>query len=570
MQSQQAIRFIKERLNLADIVRRYVDLKPNGARLVAPCPFHQETKPSFSVNPEKGFFYCFGCHASGDIFEFYAKINGLDFRECLEQLAAEAGITVEYSRGRAPGPSDNKISDKRQIMLMHEVAASHFQRCLAGEEGNACRQYLLRRGVTPELTKKFELGWAPKAWHSLADELRKRGFDKNLACDAGLLSRSDNGVYDRFRGRLMFPIKNLSGQTIAFGGRIIDNGDEAKYINSADTPIYKKKEHLYGLFQARRAISASGEAMLTEGYMDVLALNQFGFANCAGVLGTALTEEQIRRLSGFASRILLIFDGDRPGRKAALRACELLLTRGLACNVVILPAADDIDSLLRSGGPESFNALRGSAPDGLAYCLGCLKELAPRDAVNWAREFLARIQIPELVSPYASRLAAHLQISEPSLRQGACRPGRVLPASGKSNLDTLVSRDTQIMIYAVRYPERLEELREMGADLALTTPRARQLWALIEQWGPDDVFYHLDARQKEFWLAQRTPGAAPRTSGDFELTCLSQALSAYYSATQKLSLNAALSENAGSGAFETQLEYLRAIQETLGKGNEQS
>lgn len=571
MEVSQAIRYIKERLSIVDLARRYVDLRQNGPRFVAPCPFHQETKPSFSVNPEKGFFYCFGCHASGDIFEFYAKMNGLDFRESLEQLAAEMGISIEYSHGGQTRASREKGPDKRQILLMHEVAARFYSSCLQASAGGECREYMATRGLSREIIDYFGLGWAPRDWHALADVLRKRGFDLNLAAQAGLLSQSDRGVFDRFRGRLMFPIKNLSGQVIAFGGRIINNADEAKYINSADTPIYHKKEHLYGLYQARRGITAKRRAILTEGYMDVLALWQYGFDNGAGVLGTSLTEEQVRRLSGFASVITLVFDGDKPGRKAALRACEMLLTRGLACQVVILPPEDDIDSLLRSRGAEVFERLQQTAPDGLGYCVETLKEMAPREAVEWAREFLGNIAIPELASPYATALARHLNMDEDSLRETVATTRKSREKGNTSpRCDLRNTRDLQIMIYAVRYPERLDDLRDLGADAALVSSRARELWTLLETWDPEEVYYHLDERQKKFWQEQRGPGAAPLDTGDFELACLRRELDGYFAAAQKNSLSAALAENAGKGDFEADLEYLRALQETLEKKNEQS
>lgn len=566
MQFAEAIRLIKERINIVDLVRRYIELKPNGPRYVAPCPFHQETKPSFSVHPEKGFFYCFGCHASGDIFEFYSKMTGLDFKEALEELAAEAGISIDYQAGASSQGKSKDVSEKRQMLRMHETAARHFQACLAGSLGEECRKYLKKRGLSQEIIERFELGWAPDSWNSLADVLRKNGYNLETACRAGLLSPSNRGSpYDRFRGRLMFPIRNLSGQIIAFGGRIIKEADEAKYINSSDTLIYSKKEHLYGLYQARRSISTSGKIILTEGYMDVLALCQFGFNFGCGVLGTSLTEEQVRRISGFTSRVVLIFDGDRPGRKAALRASEMLLSWGLACSVVILPPEDDIDSLLRSQGPEKFTKLLDSGMDGLIYCINALRDMAPREAVEWSRNFLAHIKIPELASPYATTLANQLRISEDSLRSSASSFKSVRSQPASSGQEQRNMRDTQIIAFATRYPERLEDLRELGADLALCSERARQFWEVLEQWEPDEIFYHLDDRQKEFWLTQRGPDAPPRNNGDFELACLSRELASYYASSQKSSLYAAMLENSGSGDFGTELEYLRAITETLEK-----
>lgn len=580
MHSRDAIRVIKERLNIVDVVRRYVELKRNGPRWVAPCPFHQETKPSFSVNEEKGLFYCFGCQASGDLFDFYGRINGLDFRDTLEQLAAELGIDIE--RGGRPSSGEarqrERQSERQAMLRMHELAAAHFAEALQAPDGEECRAYIARRGLSDEIVQRFGLGWAGRQWQSLTDTLRRAGFTAAQAAQAGLIGTSGSGrAYDRFRGRLIFPIRSLSNQIIAFGGRIIAGEDEAKYINSADTPIYKKGEHLYGLAQARRAIAASGEAMLTEGYMDVLTLHQFGYANAVGVLGTALTPEQVKRLSGFASRLLLLFDGDRAGRKAALRSCEMLLTRGLACRVVLMPEGEDIDSLLRGQGKEAFEALQERAQEGLRFCVDALRALAPRESVEWARDFLGHVELPELVSPYASALARHLQISEEELRRGAAlrldtrgSGAAAMPRATQTRRARQNMRDVQIMIYAVRYPERLADLRELGADLALCSAGARRFWDIIEEWGAEETPYHLDERQKKFWFAQRGPDKPPLETGDWELECLRRDLETYYARTKKSSISAALRENTGNSDFAADLEYLRALKETLENGHEQS
>lgn len=575
MLARDAIRIIKERLSIVDIARRYVDLKPNGPRFVAPCPFHQETKPSFYVNPDKGLFYCFGCHESGDVLDFYNKINGLDFREGLEQLAAEAGLEIDSWNDDAidNGAEKRKIGEKQQILRMHDAACAHFIANLASPAGKECREYIKKRGISPEIQERFGLGWASMEWRSLAGALARQNFDPSLAHAAGLLGKSDNGsFYDRFRGRFMFPIKNLSNQIIAFGGRIIREADEAKYINSPDSPIYKKGEHLYGLAQARRGISAKGQALLTEGYMDVLTLHQYGYGNGVGVLGTALTEAQVKRLSGFTSRVALLFDGDGPGRKAALRSCEMFLCRGLSCVVVLMPEGEDIDSLLRSKGNAAFDKLLEKAPDGLRFCVNALKSLAPREAIDWARNFLSHIQIPELLSPYASTLSQRLGIAEDTLRESAAETARhsdnEQPAGQSLNL--LNMRDMQIMIFVVRYPERLAELKELGANMALNSQRARQFWNILERWGPEDAVYHLDGRQKNFWFKHRGPDAPPLNNGDFELACLRGELAKFHESTQKNSLSTALAENRGASDFIRDMEYLRALQESLEKRHEQS
>ena len=231
----RAIQEIKARLNIVDIARRYVDLKRNGPRWVAPCPFHQETKPSFSINEEEGFFYCFGCQASGDLFDFYGQINGLDFRETLEQLAEEAGVTLERGPQKYDGqPAGQTMSKRRQLLKIHEIAAAHFTDNLVGADGRECRDYMARRGISEEVAKTFGLGWSRRDWQSLAEVLRRAGFSESMGVEAALLGKSERGrAYDRFRGRLMFPIRSLSGNVIAFGGRIIADEDEASTSTAA-------------------------------------------------------------------------------------------------------------------------------------------------------------------------------------------------------------------------------------------------------------------------------------------------------------------------------------------------
>ena len=562
-----------------DIARRYVELRRNGPRWVAPCPFHQETKPSFSINEEEGFFYCFGCQASGDLFDFYGQINGLDFRETLEQLAEEAGVSLErgpqggYGGRKEPGQG---MSRRRQLLKIHEIAAAHFMSNLTDDCGKECRDYMARRGISEEVAKTFGLGWSRRDWQSLAEVLRRAGFSEAMGVEAALLGKSDRGrAYDRFRGRLMFPIRSLSGNVIAFGGRIIAEEDEAKYINSSDSLLYKKGDHLYGLQQARRAIATGSPAMLTEGYMDVVTLHQFGYGSAVGVLGTAFTAEQVKRISGFTSHVELLFDGDRAGRKAALRACEMLLTRGLSCKVILFPEGEDIDSLLRKSGIDVFENLRSNAPEGLAFCVRTLRDMAPREAVDWARDFLRQVEMPELVSRFASTLSTGLGLAESELRE------RVMESRAARNLAPQSAagsagetrrpqapvrtnpRDREIMTFAVRYPAALSRLREVGAHFVLKAAWARNLWKKLEENPGDEVIQLLDPREKNFWIRCRTGDVPPLNNEEGEFAAIRTMLDSLHLTAQSASVSAALRQGAGSGNFEADLEYLRALQETL-------
>lgn len=525
---RSATQAIKARLNIADLVRRYVALQRHGSRWVAPCPFHQETKPSFSVNEEEGFFHCFGCQASGDIFDFYARINGLEFREALEHLAGEAGVTLEARGGKSAKDSSDVAQTRRTFFSMYELAAGYYARNRNSPEGAACREYIAKRRLAPEIQEQFGLGWSSRGWQGLAGTLKRAGFSADAAVQAGLLSPSDRGApYDRFRGRLMFPIKNLTGHTIAFGGRIIDpEEDAAKYINSADSPIYKKGDHLYGLFQARRAISAKKFAMLTEGYMDVLTLHQYGYANACGVLGTALTPEQIKRLAGFCSTVELLFDGDGPGRNAALRGAAMAAAKGMRCKVVLLPEGEDIDSLLHESGAGAFEKLRESAPDGLDFCIRTLAGESPREAVEWVKNFLRQVEQPELLSAYVSKLARGLDLDEAGLRRDLPVSGMAAgsgnspvvtrnPSFSRPGMEHVPDRgmEAELIRYVVRNPRHFPVLRDHGAELLLDAAFYRELWARIAAAAPgyaaEDVFSNLADAQREFWVTTRMNGPAP-------------------------------------------------------------
>lgn len=572
MKNTDVIQAIKSRISLADMARRYVELRSVGSRLVAPCPFHQETKPSFSINEEQGTFYCFGCQASGDIFDFYGRLNGLDFKETLAALAEEAGIRLDTYR--SDPHARQQRSQKRDMMKMHELAASHFHSNLSSPGASACRDYIGERGISPELVEKFGLGWSMDLWQDLGDTLRRAGFSLNAAVECGLQSKSQSGrTFDRFRNRLMFPIRNLSGQAIAFGGRILPSlagDDDAKYINSSDSPIYKKGEHLFGLFQARPSIAVKKSAILTEGYMDVITLHQYGYTQAVGVLGTALTPEQIKRLSGFTSQLELMFDGDGAGRKAAFRSCEMLLSRGLSCRVVLFPDDNDIDSMLHTFGADAVEDLRAHAQDGIEFCVSVLRGMAPREAVEWARRFLAEVDMPELFHRFAAALASGLGLSEADLRGGVLERRRSAaphPAPRRALVPHAISRDREIMTFAVRYPHRLPDLQAAGADLALSAPWALKLWDKIARTCSEQAFDELDPKEKNFWIRCRDEDAPPLDNEEGELHAIQLMLNNLQKTSHMASVVAALRQ--GTASQETQREYMRALLEARGRRSDQ-
>ncbi|PKN41945.1 MAG: DNA primase [Deltaproteobacteria bacterium HGW-Deltaproteobacteria-20] len=557
---QGLIAQIKARLRIEDVIGRHVELRPSGTRLVAPCPFHQETKPSFSVNPEGGFYYCFGCQASGDIIEFYRAINGLEFGEAVEALAREAGLEVrkrpEY---RAPG----EIS-RSECLDMHALAAVFYKEMLGRGPGKTAREYIEARGLASGIVDRFCLGWAPAAWNELRDHLRGRGFSEILAEKAGLVSKSAKGsYYDRFRERLIFPIMNLSAQTVAFGGRSLGDGDGPKYLNSSETPIYTKGEHLYGLYQARRAMSHSKSVLLTEGYVDVLSLHQFGFENSCGVLGTALTPEQVHRLSGLVGQVDLVFDGDNAGRKAALRSAEMILAQGLKCRVLCLPDGEDVDSVLQKNGRESLLELSSQAADGLDYCLRQLSaNHSPKDVLNWAVGFMSRLGKLDWKSFYLPKLAAGLGLSETELRRTLEEKGPGTATSVPARLEQCKPSqlDRNLLAFAVRFPEYHGQLHELGLGEALATERGKIFWKKIFGVSPHEVLNRMDQGEKQFYVQCQMRTDVTVDDGRSEWDEVQDFLRQTCQRRELESLNFGLRKARQSGDFQEELRLLALIQ----------
>jgi DNA primase len=496
---------VKARSDLADVVRRYVDLRMAGGRLMGVCPFHHESKPSFSVNPAEGFFYCFGCQASGDVIDFYSRINGLEFKEALAQLADEAGVELKAAAKKDPAAAE-KHKRRKDIFAMNGLADEHFRRCLRHEAGKTAREYLKGRGVSGEIARDFALGYSLDDWHGLEKVLAAKGFSREAAVEAGLLSMNESGkIYDRFRGRLMFPIQDLTGKVVAFGARTL-TGDDPKYLNTSETPVYTKGEHLYGLAQARRHMARSREGMLTEGYTDVISLHQFGFSNACGVLGTSLTAKQVDRLAGFCRRVDLVFDGDDAGRKAALRSAEMILTRGLSCRVVLLPEGEDVDSILHGKGAEAFARMAENAPEGLEFCLKTVRdEFAPKEVMDWAGKFLKDLAREDMAAYFIPKLASGLGLLEAELRRGL-RPGARAAQSGSSQAPaggTAAGPDAFRLGFFIKNPEYIGKAADKDIRSILKSEWAKALWDKLADPDEDDVVSTLNESEKRFWIQCR-------------------------------------------------------------------
>ena len=374
---QHFIDDLKDRADLVRIIEPYAELKKKGQNWMACCPFHQEKTPSFSVNPSKGFFKCFGCGKGGNVFTFLMEIEGLSFPEAIKEVAEKTGVPLpepvddkNYQRNKKRREERKKLAD--QVIELNLWAMEFWENHLRDDNphSKAAREYLKSRELDEETIKKFRIGFAPDSWEKILNLLKEKGASEELIKKSGLVSINEEKkrIYDRFRGRIMFPVLDLNGNPIAFGARILGQG-EPKYLNSPETPAYIKGDHLYGLFQNKDETRRKKFAILVEGYLDLIALYQFGVRNTAASLGTAFTEKQSRLLSRFAKKVVVNYDGDTAGIKAARRAIEPLLSADFDIKVLILPEGKDPDDFIRENGAESYNLRRGQAFPYLQFVL---------------------------------------------------------------------------------------------------------------------------------------------------------------------------------------------------------
>src|SRR5882724_10144740 len=349
---------VRSSVDLVSLISESVPLKKAGRKYRGLCPFHNEKTPSFYVDETKQLFYCFGCSAGGDLFKFVMLREGVDFMEAVRLLARRGNIAVPDAK---TGP---KHSEREALLAACRAASKLFREILLhGPDGDVGRNYLEKRAVTLETREILGLGYAPDRWDTLRDELQKQGHRPDVLMAAGLVQRREDGSgsYDRFRGRVMFPIQSLTGDVIGFGGRLVGDG-EPKYLNSPETLVYNKRENLYGLAHARQAIKESGEAIVVEGYLDLAALVQAGVRHAVATLGTSFTDEQASLLRRFSERILVNYDTDNAGESAARRSLEKLLERGFTVRVLRLPSGKDPDAFLRSATPDAYRRLAAGAP----------------------------------------------------------------------------------------------------------------------------------------------------------------------------------------------------------------
>jgi DNA primase len=474
--SDDKLEEVRSHADIVEVIGAHVRLKRAGRNFVGLCPFHSEKTPSFSVNPERGFFHCFGCGAGGTVFNFVMRTEGLSFPEAIESLARRYGVTLP-ERDAAAGPG---AGERDAALRANQTAAEFFAYVLwETPDGAVARDYLAARGVAAETARTFMVGFAPERPANLARALEKRGL-LAAAVRLGLVKQDSAGARDMFRARLMFPIRDSQGRVLAFGGRVLDQR-LPKYINSPESPLYSKSRNVYGLYEARAAIASADRAIVVEGYLDAIAVWQAGFKETVASLGTALTVDQLRLVGRHTRNVFACFDGDGAGRKASLRALEIFLGAGLLGRGIFIPSGFDPDTFIKERGAQAFAELIGSADLLVDYFLAEQAALARESLEARARAAAAVAEVLKAVQNafefdlLARKAADALGVGEQVLRaearraaRGAARAStaaRAPSASAAGAGDGATAAEVGLLAVALLHPQLRGEIAAHAAML---------------------------------------------------------------------------------------------------------
>jgi DNA primase len=477
---------VRRRADIASLIGEYVTLKKAGRNYLGLCPFHREKTPSFTVSPDKQMFYCFGCSEGGNVFSFLMKLNHLTFPEAVRHLAGKVGVVIpERTMSRVEKERDTLAE---QIRRVNELAAGFFTRALQSPAGESAMKYLGKRGIGESAIKTFRLGLAPEGWSHLHEFLEKKGVSPKLAEQAGLLvpraGEPERGHYDRFRGRVMFPIEDVDRRVIAFGGRVM-GADEPKYMNSPESTVYTKGNTLYGLARTREAIREKGFAILVEGYFDLIALWNTGILNVVATLGTALTRSQVDLLRRYTVRVVAVFDPDEAGRKALARSLELFLAGNVHARAVILPDGQDPDDFVRTHGREKMDEMVAHAWPMADYYIekilggrGTLEE--DRDKLREAVSFLSRLEDAVERNLFIKKIAEKLNVDEDVLKTEVRRAlsNTPLPRTDRPRSKTVGESDPlemSLIHMMLEYPARISTVAESGIFAFFKTEELKSL-----------------------------------------------------------------------------------------------
>lgn len=418
---EQLIEQVRQRSDIVEIIGESVQLKKSGRSYVGLCPFHADRKPSMNVSPDLQIFKCFSCGKGGNIYTFMTDFHRLTFLEAVKSLAARAGISLPDEDKPDTGEY-NRIDAAYKTLL---AAAKFYSATLGTTEGKSALAYFKKRGFQQKLIEDFSLGYAPDSWTSLLAELTKQGYSESAIEDAGLiLSRDEGKPYDRFRGRAMFAIHDVSGRVLGFGARQMKEDGQAKYINSPQSLVYDKSKVLYGLFQAKQAIRSQEEAILVEGYADALTLHQAGFRNTIASSGTALTKDQLQLLNRYCKKIFIVYDADNAGINAAARGLELAIEEGFEVNIVSLPSGEDPDSFVKKNGADAFRIYLRDSASFLDFKIAVMRKQNLLDSPSGKAEAVRTLvqiiaKVPDVLQHdfLMSRVADALRLSEAQLHK---------------------------------------------------------------------------------------------------------------------------------------------------------
>lgn len=525
---EDVIARVREQTDIVSLIGEHVALKRSGAQFKGLCPFHPEKSPSFYVHPQRQFFHCFGCQASGDVFTFLTRLEGVAFPEALRRLAERAGVELPVNDPREESAQRQVRERRSRLIAITEAAAGYYLRMLSEHPlGSMARAEIEKRRVTPEVAATYRLGYAPHGWDGLASFLAQKGYSPAECEEVGLVvpRRSGDGHYDRFRHRLMFPIATHDGHIVAFSGRALPTppGERepeeppAKYVNSPEGPLYKKGELLFGLNEARVDLRREGEAILCEGNFDVVAVHQAGLKNVVAPLGTAFTPMQAKMLRKYVTKVVVVFDGDRAGKKAVLNAFPLLAEAQLAARVVTLPGGADPDSFMREKGADAFRQLCAAAPPIVDHLIESAAGDAGSDpsaramAIEGLGPVLQRIESPVERGLYVERVAQAFQVADLNAVRRALTKGTRQPTQGRER-NTMQAKASEAgpVAAAPAVPPDARELELAGA--LIENPRL---------FGSDGGGRFLDAiRSPELRSVVRLAGTMAMESGRIDASLL--------------------------------------------------
>jgi len=486
---EDKIEEIKSRANIVDLVSEYVILKKAGRNFVGLCPFHKEKTPSFTVNPEKRIFYCFGCGEGGNIFTFLMKINNISFSEAVRNLAGKLGVVIAARRMSAS--EKESINIREGLKQVNRAAAGYFSKNLFSEAGRPALKYLKKRGLKDSVIKEFNLGYASNEWTKLGDFFKRENISLKLVEKAGLIiPRKSGGFYDRFRGRLIFPIEDIGGNIVAFGGRILGDG-EPKYLNSPESPIYVKGKNLYGLSRTRDDIRKNDYVILVEGYFDLLSLRNSGIFSVVATLGTAVTRDHVDLIRRYTRNLVVMFDPDEGGISAMERSLKLFLEGNLHTKVVVLPDGSDPDEYVRKHGRETLDEAVAHSQSMVDYyieeIIGSRKTFEEDlDLTEAAISFISNIGDVIQRNLFIKRVSERLNIDQELLKRETNRKPKLRTdikedVSGKWKSQKVDALELSFIHMMLEYPHKIPEIANSGILDYFTSEDLKRLGNILKQ-----------------------------------------------------------------------------------------